>query len=742
MTRAHLGRTETGSWQKSNRCIRLGVLLHMPTLPEGGQNKMIKRDSNFSRPFGLYVFLLAMCLSLPMLATAASFTIEQVLGSPFPSNLVAAAHSGRIAWVFDAKGVRNLWIADAPRFEAHQITHYTDDDGQAIPALSITADGRKLVYVRGTEVNDEGRVADPTSDVTQRKEQVWVVDADNGSPRLLGEMDCGGEGCEHVELSPDGQFAVWNTRKQLWIAPVSGATESHKLTDLRGNNSDPHWSPDGRHIAFTSDRGDHGFIAVHDLSQNKVRYLGPTADRDSMPRWSPDGKQIAFIRREGKAQRVPLLPLEIHPWSIWIADSSSLAAHQIWHSGNQANDSFPDMTESTPFYFPANNRIVFTSEAGRAQSSVFDRNQRRLANPAYGGRFRRRRHVDERRQQFHPLFIQPARRRPASHLAREYRGGKPQALTRGDTIEWTPVEVNGETACLGATATSPAMPYLITGTGRQMLAATALSSDFPSQQLVVPKQVTFKSDDGLEIHGQLFSPAGRMARGPALIFTHGGPPRQMMLGFHYMYYYHNAYAMNQYLASLGYVVLSVNYRLGIMYGRAFRVPENSGWRGAAEYKDVVAGAKYLQSLPTVDAKRIGLWGGSYGGFLTAMGLAHNSDIFAAGVDMHGVHDWSLFLPRWEAVTGAPDLTEAKEVAFDSSPDSAVASWKSPVLLIHGDDDRNVPFNQTVDLVQRLRKNNVPFEELIFPDEIHDFLLWRSWVRAYEAEADFFNRKLK
>ena len=216
----------------------------------------------------------------------------------------------------------------------------------------------------------------------------------------------------------------------------------------------------------------------------------------------------------------------------------------------------------------------------------------------------------------------------------------------------------------------------------------------------------------------------------------------MMLGFHYMYYYHNAYAMNQYLASLGYVVLSVNYRLGIMYGRAFRAAENAGWRGASEYKDVVAGAKYLQSLPTVDVKKIGLWGGSYGGFLTAMGLAHNSDMFAAGVDMHGVHDWSLFLPHWVPTAGAPDLEEAKKVAFNASPDSAVSTWKSPVLLIHGDDDRNVPFNQTVDLVQRLRKNNVPFEELIFPDEIHDFLLWRSWLRAYEAEADFFNRKLK
>jgi dipeptidyl aminopeptidase/acylaminoacyl peptidase len=254
--------------------------------------------------------------------------------------------------------------------------------------------------------------------------------------------------------------------------------------------------------------------------------------------------------------------------------------------------------------------------------------------------------------------------------------------------------------------------------------------------------VIFKSEDGVEIHGQLFVPPGRSTPGPALIFTHGGPPRQMMLGFHYMDYYHNAYAMNQYLASRGYVVLSVNYRLGIMYGRAFRVPENASWRGGAEYKDVVAGAKYLQSLPLVDGKRIGLWGGSYGGYLTAMGLAHNSDIFAAGVDMHGVHDWSLFLPHGEAAGAAPDLEEAKKLAFNSSPDATVATWKSPVLLIHGDDDRNVPFNQTVDLVQRLRENKVEFEELIFPDEIHGFLLWRSWIKAYGAEADFFDRKLK
>ncbi|PYJ20000.1 MAG: hypothetical protein DME99_11120 [Verrucomicrobia bacterium] len=221
-------------------------------------------------------------------------------------------------------------------------------------------------------------------------------------------------------------------------------------------------------------------------------------------------------------------------------------------------------------------------------------------------------------------------------------GSEPEALTRGETIEWSPVETSdGKTLlCLGSTATSPAMPYRVTSSGRNLIAKNMLPAEFPEAQLVTPKQVVFKSEDGLEIHGQLFTPKNQKQRGPALIFTHGGPIRQMMLGFHYMQYYHNAYAMNQYLASKGYTVLSVNYRLGIMYGRAFREPPKSVWRGASEYQDVVAGAKFLQKLDNVDPQRIGLWGGSYGGFLTAMGLARNSDLFKAGGDFRGVHDWA------------------------------------------------------------------------------------------------------
>jgi dipeptidyl aminopeptidase/acylaminoacyl peptidase len=218
----------------------------------------------------------------------------------------------------------------------------------------------------------------------------------------------------------------------------------------------------------------------------------------------------------------------------------------------------------------------------------------------------------------------------------------------------------------------------------------------------------------------------------------------MLLGWHYSGYYANAYATNQYLASLGFVVLSVNYRLGIGYGHDFKNPPGSGQRGAAEYLDIKAGGNYLRSLPGIDPSRIAVYGGSYGGFLTAMALAKNSDIFAAGVDIHGVHDWTTnnARPKREGYEQAPDADRALEVAFRSSPVAYVSSWKSPVLLIHGDDDRNVRFSQTVDLVRRLDAAKVAYEELIIPDDTHHFMRHSNSVKVDGAVAEFLSRKLR
>ncbi len=307
--------------------------------------------------------VLIQCLFLSHAARAATFTLEQVMSSPFPSNLVAASRSSRVAWVFDAKGVRNLWVADAPNFAARQVTHYEGDEGLPMASLRITSDGRTLVYVVGSEINESGRVADPTNAVEPRKQQVWAVDVDAGIPRMLGEIGCGQEECEDVELSPDGQFAVWAARKQLWIAPVTGATPAHQLTELRGDNSNPRWSPDGRQIALVSDRGDHRFIAIYDFGRDSVHYLAPSADRDGMPRWSPDGRKVAFVRLPGsQAEASADSGAHRSPGRSGLQIPQLVKAKKFGTAGTKQTIRFPRRLPTNPFTSSSNDRLVFASE--------------------------------------------------------------------------------------------------------------------------------------------------------------------------------------------------------------------------------------------------------------------------------------------------------------------------------------------------------------------------------------------
>jgi dipeptidyl aminopeptidase/acylaminoacyl peptidase len=314
-------------------------------------------------------------------------------------------------------------------------------------------------------------------------------------------------------------------------------------------------------------------------------------------------------------------------------------------------------------------------------------------------------------------------------------GGTPRQITTGTGIETTPVPLASGKA-LATLSADWKMPQslgiwsLASPGAAQRIAFPLLRKNFPVDAHVEPQLVLTKAADGLEIHNQLFVPKDVRPgeRRPAIVFVHGGPVRQMLLGYHYMQFYHWAYGINQWLASQGYVVLSINYRSGVGYGRSFRNAPNTGGSGNAEYQDVLAGGKYLQSRPDVDPNRIGIWGLSYGGVLTSQALARNSDIFKAGVDLAGVHLWGSSLD--------PDA-----VSFKSSAVGAIDGWKSPVLLVHGDDDRNVAFQQTTGLVQLLRARDVYYELIVFPDDTHESMLHSRWLYTLGRMDTFFKRFL-
>jgi dipeptidyl aminopeptidase/acylaminoacyl peptidase len=684
-------------------------------------------------------------------APGGSFTLAQVKSYPFPNELTAAATGSRIAWALNEQGIRNVWVAEGPDFKARRLTNYTSDDGQEITSLSISPNGKYVVYVRGGDHGgnwDDAVPVNPTQNPAGFKVEVWSVPFDGGSPKAISEGD------EPV-ISPRSERIVFTKNRDIMVSPIDGSSSPKKLFTVRGDIGDPQWSPDGSRLAFVAGRGDHSWIGIFSGDSTAITWIAPTTSRDQSPEWSPDGRQIAFVRSPGSggAPDSILVPRPT-PWSIWIADAVSGAAHSLYTSPATLRGSRPGTQGGTNLHFAANGRIVFLSEMDgwpHLYSISQSGGQPMLLTPGNSmAEF-----ISLSGDGKSLVFAGNSGKDPGDidrrHVVRvPVDQPQPQVMTPGAGLEWTPV-VTGDgkyIAFIGATAQRPPLPAVMpVGGGTPIwIGEDRIPRDFPTAQLVVPKQVVFKSPDGVEVHSQLFERSGGPAKKPAVVFVHGGPPRQMLLGWHYSDYYSNTYALNQYLANQGFIVLSVNYRLGIGYGRDFQHPLSAGMQGATEYTDVKAAANYLRSLPQVDAKRIGIYGGSYGGFLTAMALARNSDLFAAGVDMHGVHDWTTERARGlmnrDRYEQPADLDRALSVAYKSSPVSYVSSWRSPVLLIHGDDDRNVRFNQIVDLVRRLEKAKVPYEEMIIPDDTHHFMRHSNAIRADSATADFLSRKLR
>ncbi|CAN5137511.1 S9 family peptidase [soil metagenome] len=695
-----------------------------------------------------FVVLLIFAYSL---GWAQAFTFEAIKSYPFPTELTASTQGSRIAWALEEGGRRNVYVAEGPDFKPRKLTSYNLDDGQEITSLSISADGKWIVFVRGGDHGsnwDDGLPVNPAFNASPLKVTVNSVPFAGGEVKILSEGDS-------PVISPKNDRVTFIKGNQAWSIPIDGSTEAKNLFTSRGSVGSLEWSPDGSKLAFVSSRGDHSFIGIFTNAETPVQWIAPSFTHDDSPRWSQDGTRIAFVRTSGSGGTPDSVSVDrVDQWSIWTSELRSGKATQLWKSPATLAGSVPSTQGGTNLHWAAGDRIVFLSYQDGWPHLYSIGSQGGNAILLTPGNFMAeyiKLSPDSKWLVFcantGPDKLDIDRRHvvrvPVDKAAME-------VLTPGVGLEWKPAVIGdgSNIVCISATAQRPPLPTIINVAGKpiiKLIGQELIPKEFPEKSLVIPKQVIFKSPDGLTIHCQLFEPTNITGKRPAIVYVHGGPPRQMQLGWNYSDYYSNAYASNQYLASLGFTVLVVNYRLGIGYGFDFHNPKKAGRFGASEYIDVKAAGEWLAAQPTIDANRIGIYGGSYGGFLTAMALGKDSKLFAAGVDIHGVHDFTIDRVRNivspDRFERAPDADLASKLGWQSSPTAYVSTWTSPVLIIHGDDDRNVRFSQSTDLVNRLEKKGVAIETLVIVDDTHHWMKQSNAIKVYGATAEYFVRKL-
>jgi dipeptidyl aminopeptidase/acylaminoacyl peptidase len=699
--------------------------------------------------------IVAPCIGLLLLLTtpavyADNFTLEQILSAPFASDIVAAPSGRAFAWVSDARGRRNVWLAvarSAGSFEARPLTHYNADDGLEVADIAFVPHHEELLYVLGGDIEYPDKPApDPAQLTAGVVQQVYLVDFGGHAPVKLGDG--------HAPVaSPDGGRVLFLQEGKVFTVAAHKGAKAEQLFKTRGAVDSLRFSPDGKQLAFVCTRVDHSFVGIYTFADRTLRWIDASFSFDVEPRWSPDGTHIAFVRIPSTHDEVGLIAHRTgFPWSIRVASLAEGSLTEIYRAPAGAGSVFHALSSDQQLVWAGNSQLIFPAEndgwlhyysiaVTMGPTSV----AARLLTP---GPFEIE-YASASADGSRIVYAANAEDIDRRHLWRlETSDGRLEQMTRGSGIETQPALLaDGTVAFLRSDARTPAHAAFIAGASLVDLPAEGLPADFPGAALIEPHSIDLPQRAGVSAHGVLFVPSSGSAsqRHPAVVFMHGGPIRQMLLGWHYMDYYSNAYAFNQYLASRGYVVIALNYRSGIGYGLDFREADDIGAAGASEYNDLLAAADFLRARADVDPARIGLWGGSYGGYMTTLGLARNSDLFKAGVDLHGVHDWH----HWTLSTTRDNLPlypldappAILERALAASPISAVSSWRSPVLLVHGDDDHNVAFSESVRLAEALRDRGVEYQELVLPDEIHDFLRQASWLRVYTAAADFLDAKL-
>ena len=212
---------------------------------------------------------------------AQTVTIPELLSAPFPTNLTAAPAGGAVAWVFNDRGSRNVWIATPPDYRGRPLTTYPGDDGQEIGDLSWTPDAGTILYVRGGGSNRQGEYPNPQSDPDGVEQAIWAVTVDGGAPRKIAAGAA-------PAIAPKGNRVAYILRNQAWWIDLADGAKPERFLEGRGQASALRWSPDGSKLAFVSGRGDHAFVGVYDIATKASR----GSIRASIETGAPSGRRM------------------------------------------------------------------------------------------------------------------------------------------------------------------------------------------------------------------------------------------------------------------------------------------------------------------------------------------------------------------------------------------------------------------------------------------------------------------
>jgi dipeptidyl aminopeptidase/acylaminoacyl peptidase len=640
-----------------------------------------------------------------------TYRFQDLLSAPISYTPVRSGDGRSIAyvtWEATERAINFMPVGGMAR----RVASYSGDDGIELSQVAVSQHGEAIAYVRGGAPNADGDSPNPRSFPTFPARQLWIVGSQpTDTPRLVGE----GTG---PRFSPDGSNLVWVDRGDVMSAELMW-DESGRLVDVGpprqlfsppGTPSSLRFSPDGSKLAYERSSR----VGVYDFTTRAPWLVQNPGGTDVEPVWSPDGGKLAF-RRTLTGQR----------WGVAVMDVATRKTDLLWQAPAGVGSSYYALDDNPTFAGQPGDQFLWSSDDKVAFPWEGDGFRHLYSIPATGGRpslltpgegevESAAASLDGERIVYSTNIGDLGRR----HLASVTFDGLVTPVTGGRESQWAPVPLADDgVAFVNAGWASPPLVRVADANGAIRQASLPLvPATFPAEHLVEPELVEFPATDGEKAYGQLFVP--RKPEGCAVIFPHGGPRRAMLPGFHYYDTYSNLYEMNQYLAGQGCVVLSVDFRGGIMHGYAFRNAPGRGGSSASEYRDILGGAAFLKQRTDVDPERIGIYGLSHGGYLVALALARNSDVFKAGFDMAGVH---------------------------TAPIAELDGWESPVMVVQGDDDRNVAFSHGMNLVAALmsRRPQVELAQRAFPNEVHDlYLTHEDLVETYAPGADFLLAHLK